>query len=83
MKKEKGLIYEPVAGLTILAAFLEAIKMAKDTGRPVHAIINDIEMNVTARTNPKRAVASYQKQNKAKFEAEMRAYEARQKKQGR
>jgi len=78
-KKQKGLIYEPVAGLTIMGAFLEAIKMAKEAGKPVHAIINDIEMDVTAKTNAKRAVATYQKKNKEKFEAEMRAYAQRQK----
>ena len=78
-KKEKRLIYEPVAGLTIMGAFLEAIKMAKDAGKPVHAIINDIEMDIPAKTNAKRAVTTYQKKNKEKFEAEMRTYAQRQK----
>ena len=77
-QKEKGLIYEPVAGLTIIGAFLEAIKMAKEHGKPVHAIINDIEMNVTAKTNAVKAVATYQKKNKERYEAEIRAYEQRQ-----
>ena len=79
MKKKKSLIYEPVAGLTIIGAFMEAIKIAKEAGKPVHAIINDIEMDVTAKTNAKRAVATYQRKNKAKFEAEMRAYQQPQK----
>ena len=82
-KKAKALIYEPVAGWTILGAFLEAIKMAKENHKTVHAIINDIEMDVTSRTNPERAVAIYQKKNKELYEAEMRAYEQRQKQQNR
>ncbi|MBQ4471667.1 MAG: hypothetical protein II942_00250 [Alphaproteobacteria bacterium] len=82
-KKANALIYEPVAGLTILGAFLEAIKIAKENHKTVHAIINDVEMNVTSRTNPERAVAIYQKKNQQLYEAEMRAYEQQQKRKGR
>ena len=74
MKNKKNkLIYEPIAGLTILGAFTEAIQMAKRNGKPVHAINNDIEMDVTAKTHPTKAVAAFQKKLKAHYEAEMRA----------
>ena len=79
-KKEKSVVYEPVVGLTIMMAILEAIKLAKDTGKPVRAVINDIEMNITAKTNAKRAETLYQKRNQAKYEAEVRAYEQQLKK---
>ena len=72
-QKEEKLIYEPIAGLTVLGAFTEAVQMAKKAGKPVHAIVNDIEMDVTAQTHPTQAVATFQKKLKEHYEAEMRA----------
>ena len=46
--KENDLIYEPVAGLTIKEALARAVLMAKKNDKPVKAIINDIEMNITS-----------------------------------
>ena len=81
-KKEERLVYEPVAGLTISDAFARAIIMAKKARKTVHAIVNEIEMDVTGKSNLKRLVTTYQKKNQARYEAEMRAYEQR-KRQGR
>ena len=78
MEKE-DLIYEPEVGLTIPEAFARAILMAKRNGKTVHTLVNDIEMDITAKTNLKRAVASYRKKNQEQYEAAMHAQSLRQK----
>ena len=72
-RKENVLFYEPVAGLTILGAYIEAIKIAKENHKRVHTIVNDIELDVTARTKPERAEALFQKKLAAKTKAEIEA----------
>ena len=77
--KTENLVYEPVAGLTIQRAFEDAISMAKEHGKPVTAIINDVVMQVTEKTKAQQAVAVFRKKLQAQYEAECRAYERRKK----
>lgn len=53
------MIYNPVAGLTIKEALIRAIKLSADNNKPVMAVINDIVMNVDAKTNISKALKDY------------------------
>ena len=50
------MIYNPVAGLTIKEALIRAIKLSADNNKPV---INDIVMNVDAKTDISKALKDY------------------------
>ena len=79
MKKEKYMIYDPPVGLTIEEAFARAILLSKKTGQPINAIVNDIEMVVTDKTNLKKVVDSFRKKIEANYVAECKRAEAKRK----
>ena len=58
MKKD-FIIYDPVAGMTILAAIEEAVKLAKTYDKKVKADINDIKMTFSKKTDSKKALKRY------------------------
>ena len=60
MKDDEELTYLPVAGLSIKEALARAILLSKKNDKPVKALINDIEINVTEKTNLKFAYDEYQ-----------------------
>ena len=67
MDKEDPIIYEPVAGLTIKEAFARAILMSQKEGKPIKALVNDIEIDVTNKTDLKLVVQEYQNKLKEKY----------------
>ena len=79
-KKEQNLIYKPVAGLTVLKAFTEVVEMAQQSGRSVHAIVNDIELDISPKMRAVQAVAVFQKKLEARYAAEDRMAKAKRKK---
>ena len=60
MKDDEELTYLPVAGLSIKEALARAILLSKKNNKSVKALINDIEINVTEKTNLKFAYDEYQ-----------------------
>ena len=73
--KKGELVYDPVAGLTIKDAVARAIIMAKQEGKHVHAIINDVHMHINPDTSLKLAYSAYKKIADAQYQAALRACE--------
>ena len=65
MKKEKRFVYEPVAGLTIIGAIKEAIKIAEERNEPITAFMNDVYLTITKKSNVERKKKEFQKKLKA------------------
>lgn len=68
MKKEKRFVYEPVAGLTIIGAIKEAIKIAEERNEPITAFMNDVYLTITKKSNVERKKKEFQKKLKALYE---------------
>ena len=60
MKKD-FIVYDPVAGLTILQAIQDAIDLAKRNDKTVKANINDVNMTFTRKTKPTDALKLFHK----------------------
>lgn len=68
MKDEEEITYLPVAGLTIKEALARAVIISRKNDKPVKALINDIEMTITDKTNLKNAFNEYQTKLALKYE---------------
>lgn len=51
--------YIPNAGLTIKEAFVRAILLAKDSQDLIHALINDIHMYITPKSDLNKTIQLY------------------------
>ena len=58
---DDDLTYVPNAGLTIKEALARAVLISRRNDKPIKAIINDVEMNITGETNLKEALDEYHK----------------------
>ena len=68
-KMKKDFIeYDPVAGMTILAAIEEAVNLAKKHDKKVKAEINDIKMTFSKKTDPKVALKRFRRRLADRFE---------------
>ena len=54
MKKKEKFVYEPVAGLTTDEAIKEAIQIAKKRGESITAVINDVNLSITGRSDAEK-----------------------------
>lgn len=51
--------YNPVAGYSIKEAFVQAVLLARHNNDLVHAVINDIHMYITSKTDLDKAIRLY------------------------